>query len=191
MIAPSVATARLSAAGNPICGVTVLTRSVRSSGTSMLLMMRFSVALAEASDCGDIWRSRLNLASCAVTGSPLWNLRPGRIWKVQPSPSSAISHFSATPGPTPPFSRSNPTSGVHRRLIDRVAGPRFKDRVHRLRRQRLDGEDQRALLGFRRGSGPRESRNGCREEQSSRNSSLRHFPSKYFAYPPDRRPPRE
>ena len=73
-------------------------------------MIRFSVALAEDSDSGLIWRSRLNLTSAAVSLSPLWNFWFGRRWKVQVSPSSDSSHFSATPGPTPPFCVSNPTS---------------------------------------------------------------------------------
>src|SRR5258708_22058521 len=69
MIAPSVATARLSEDGNPICGLAISIRSVRSSTASMLLTIRRSVALALASDGSLIWRSRLNFASCAVTGS--------------------------------------------------------------------------------------------------------------------------
>jgi hypothetical protein len=109
MIAPSVATARLSEDGSPICGLTISIRRVRSSTTSMLLMMRRSVALAVASDSSLIWRSRLNFASFAVTGSPLWNFSAFRRWKVQTSPSSDSSHHSATPGPRPPFSTSNPT----------------------------------------------------------------------------------
>ena len=48
----------------------------------------------------------LNFASRAVSGSPLWNFWPGRIWKVQVRPSSDSSHFSATPGPTSSRMRS-------------------------------------------------------------------------------------
>ena len=71
MMAPSGATARDRAAGRPICGPAVCTFTVRSSTTSMFLMMRRMLAAADASEFGLIWRSRLNLTSCAVSLSPL------------------------------------------------------------------------------------------------------------------------
>ena len=58
-----VATARLRAAGRPICGLWVLTRTVRSSTTSMLLKERRIEAAAAASELGAICRSRLNFTS--------------------------------------------------------------------------------------------------------------------------------
>ena len=110
MIAPSGATARDRLAGRPICGLVVCTFTVRSSTTSMFLMVRFMLAAAAASEPGPIWRSRLNLTSCAVSLSPLWKVWPGRMKKVQVRPSGVSSQRSATPGPTPPFLRSKPTS---------------------------------------------------------------------------------
>ncbi len=63
----------------------------------------------EAVEFGAICRCRLNFTSCAVSGSPLWNFWPGRRWNVQVDPSSASSQLCATPGPMPPFCKSNPT----------------------------------------------------------------------------------
>ena len=100
MIVPSGATARLSDGGSPICGVFVTTRTVRSSTTSMLLIVRRSVAAADASELGAICRCRLNFTSFAVSLSPLWNFCPGRRWKVQVRPSSsASSQRSSDAGP--------------------------------------------------------------------------------------------
>ena len=97
MMAPSGATARDSPAGRPICGLVVRTLTVNSSITSMLLIVRRMLAAADASEPGPIWRSRLNLTSCAVSLSPLWKVWPGRMKKVQVKPSGVISQRSATP----------------------------------------------------------------------------------------------
>ena len=168
MIAPSGATARLSIAGRPICGPLVWILTVRSSATSISLMIRFSVAFGR----GQRFRAHLAFEAelrrpprsacrrCGISG-------PGRRWKVQVSPSSDSSHFSATPGPTPPFFVSNPTSEfVHRGLIDGVAGPAFEDRIQRLRRERVDREDQRSLL-FRDLGLASAARAGCHREAAS------------------------
>ena len=76
----------------------------------MLATARRRAAAPDEIDSGVMMRSRLNFTSSAVSGSPLWNLRPLRRWKVQLLPSGERSHFSATPGPIPPFSKSKPTS---------------------------------------------------------------------------------
>ena len=140
--------------------------------TSMLLMILRSVAAAEASDFGLIWRSRLNFTSCAVSLSPLWNFWPGAHVEGPGQPVIGQLPFLRHAGTDAALLDIEPDQRVvHRRLIHRIARPPLQDRVQRLRGQRLDGEDQRALLRLclRRDGLPRGCCDQCRDGARPKN----------------------
>jgi hypothetical protein len=127
----------------------------------MLLIVRRMLAAAEACEPGPIWRSRLNFTSSAVSLSPLCLAGP----EIE-GPGEAVG------GELPAFGDAGADAAfleveadqrvVHHRLVDRIARPPFEDRIERLGAQRLDGEDERALLvlGAKRRHGGGDQRDG-------------------------------
>ena len=172
-MAPSGATARDRLAGRPICGLVVL-HLHRQVVDHLDALDR-----APHAGRGRGQRARAHLALEAelhvVRGelvAVVEGLAGPEMKKVQARPSGDSSQRSATPGPTPPFSRSKPTSESYiDRLVDGVARPAFEDRIERLGAERFDGEDERALLvlGAKRRDGGEQPGDG--ERRGSRDAA--------------------
>jgi hypothetical protein len=100
-------------------------------------------AAAAASDFGDIWRSRLNFTSSAVSASPLW-VRLARPQMEDPG-QPVVGHGPALGNAGPHaalFEVERDKAVIDCGLVDGVARAAFEDRIEGLGSKRFNGENQ-------------------------------------------------